>query len=255
MEDDDRLIGVSSYRQLNANFKILNNANVFLNKNNFVLGLAEVILALNCIIGDYYIFDSDKLVNLITINVGLSQRLVRAMMDNGSHSFIGILSWFIISYPNISLIELAVSGLFSSFIDLDHFISARSFSLINATSLPKRPFLHNSLTLLIANIIFSALSTLFANTDRNWVSLIFICWFSHHVRDANRHGLWFGSVYSTPRIKDSLYLTIILIQPLVFRFFIHSNYKIFYYPNILMQAFSNNSSNLANFKKEEIHLV
>lgn len=195
-------------------------------KGTFIITILVIFLGLICIIGDYYVFDTNSLINLVNKRLGFSERLIRALMDNGCHSLIGALSWFIITYPNTNFLEFILSGFLSSIIDIDHFLSAKSFSLLDAISLPKRPFLHNSLTLLLANCILYIFLKKFS-TNNSWSLLVFVSWFSHHVRDANRRGLWFGPVFTTPPLKDSIYLSIILFMPIFFRYFYQNNYDLF----------------------------
>lgn len=116
-----------------------------------VLLAAELALALNCIVGDYFIFRSMAIIDLVRSRFGLSERIVRALMDSASHFTVAFLSWFIATYaashtiPNrsFSIKELFIVGLMASLIDIDHFVAAKSTSLLKAISLPKRPFLHN----------------------------------------------------------------------------------------------------------------
>ena len=212
MNDENRLIGISW-----DNRKLLNNLNIF-NRNLGFLLFAEISLAALIIIGDYFIFDSPGLITRLNKHVGISQQLLRAGMDNISHMFVGVISWSIISYSKLNTNEILAVAFLSSIIDIDHFISAKSLKLSNAISLANRPFLHNSLTLFLANILFFVLLSVFNSSKKlNWSLILFIAWFSHHIRDANRRGMWFGSIYTTKPIKDEWYLTIILIVPLALR--------------------------------------
>lgn len=185
-------------------------------KKIFVLSITELILGLNCLVGDYFIFKNDTLIRKISELSGFGHGFIRALMDNGSHGFIGFLSWFVVIYPNIDVNQLIISGLISSFIDVDHFISARSFKLQDVTSLSQRPFLHNSLLLIGLNV-----SVIFLH--KKFSVLFFVSWFSHHIRDGNRRGLWFGPLYTTQPMNDSLYYITILITPLLIRYFYFSN--------------------------------
>jgi hypothetical protein len=256
MSDEYRLIGVK-WNEHDKLDTILNNTRILANKRYILfLIIVEFILALNCIIGDYLIFDTNKLIETLNVNIGLSQRLIRALLDNSSHSFIGVCSWFLITYPNLDLQELICSGLIASLIDLDHFISAKSFSLLDVISLSNRPFLHNSFTLIILNTILYILMRVFSVADtQKYSMLILISWFSHHVRDANRRGLWFGSLYTTKPLNDGVYLSIILILPIIIRVFILN-------PNLkAAQIFDSilNTTNSAifqvNIRKEDVHIV
>lgn len=229
MSDYNRLIGVkwSLSNNNDPNQKLLNNSHVLLNSKTSFLLLFEVALLLLVIIGDYYIFDTLVLISKLNQISNLSDRIIRALMDNASHLLIGLLSWCIISYPKLTITELFLVSFFSSIIDIDHFISARSFSLSHAISLPSRPFLHNSLTLCLINLmIFLYFNVLTDSSKLNWTLMFFISWFSHHIRDANRRGMWFGSIYTSQPIKDSLYLAIISLTPLCLRFLKQSKFNL-----------------------------
>ena len=219
----------------------------FFSQNLIFLTLVETALMLVCILGDYFIFDSGKLVNFVSINLNVKPLYVKALMDNGSHLIIGVLSWIVVCYPRIDVHGLAGVALLSSIIDIDHFINAKSFYLVNAISMENRPFLHNSLLMLIVNcILFSYLVA----CDRNksdWSIIFFISWFSHHVRDGNRHGMWFGSIYTTKPFPDGLYLSTIAITPLVLRFF-----KLFNWFQWYQLIFNNNNPNLIAKSQSQI---
>jgi hypothetical protein len=215
MNEENRLIGI----HWNNNKNVLNNWSLICNKSQGVIILLETTLLCLILIGDYFIFDSNTLISIINKYSGIKQGLIRALMDNLSHMFIGVLSWLIISYPKINTNEIILAAFCSSIIDIDHFIAARSFKLNDAISLANRPFLHNSLTLLIVNLILFILLIVFFNSKAfNWSIIFFIAWFSHHIRDANRRGIWFGSVHTTKPIKTEHYLIILLIGPLFLRF-------------------------------------
>lgn len=185
-------------------------------KKIFILGLTEIYLAFLCLIGDYYVFDNEILVRKTSEVFGLSERLIRALMDNSIHGMIGLGSWLLVSYPSLSR-ELLISAFISSIIDIDHFIAAKSFRVQDAVSLQQRPFLHNSLLMIFINVGLFLINKKFS-------ILFFISWFSHHIRDANRRGLWFGFVYTTPPVQDALYHSLILITPLIVRYAYQSNY-------------------------------
>ena len=214
MNEENRLIGI------NWNDKnYLNNWSVICNKSLGSILLLETILSCLILIGDYFIFDSLTLIAIINKNSSISQGLIRALMDNFSHMLIGVLSWLIITYPKLNANEIIATAFFSSIIDIDHFISARSFRLNDAISLSNRPFLHNSLTLLIINLIIFILFNYFNSKANSWSIIFFISWFSHHIRDGNRRGVWLGSIHTTKPIKTEQYLIILLFIPLFLRFF------------------------------------
>lgn len=212
-------------------------------KKKLILGLAEILLAFLCLVGDYYVFDNDILVRKTSAFIGQSERLVRALFDNSIHGIIGCTSWLVVVYPNLNK-DLAVSAFISSIIDIDHFISARSFRVQDAVSLSQRPFLHNSLLMIAINFGLWFV-------DKKVSVLFFISWFSHHIRDANRRGIWFGPIYSTPPLNDGLYHSIILVTPLLVRYIYHSSYLQNDQNYIkFLKNYSNNNTNL-----EQIQLV
>jgi hypothetical protein len=195
---------------------------------NLTLFSIEVLLAIVCLVGDYYVFKSLNLINLFLFKSFpiFNEILIRAILDNFVHGIIGLISWLIIIYPNLNLNELVASYLFSSILDIDHFINAKSFKIAEAISLQKRPFLHNSLTLLLVNSIIFLTLAYFTPAKKNaWTILFFISWFSHHCRDGTRHGLWFGFMGSSMPINYNFYLLIILIMPLLFRFILVNNFN------------------------------
>lgn len=217
MSDYDRLIGIK-WIQNNSTFKVLNNKHLILNPKLYALFSFETALLLLIIIGDYFIFDSAIFITRLGSTFGLSHRLLRALMDNSSHLLVGVLSWCIIAFPKLKFYEVLAVGFFSSIIDIDHFISAKSFQLVDAISLENRPFLHNSLTLLLINLAIFFYVLIFNPTSMDWALIFFISWFSHHIRDANRRGIWFGPIYTSSPISDKSYLLIIMLLPLLLRY-------------------------------------
>lgn len=113
-----------------------------------MLAVAELTLALTCLLGDHYVFASTRLIEAVQRRTGLSERLVRACADSVTHASVAALAWLAVRIAvaalSVSLVaELACVGLLASLVDVDHFVAARSFGLGEALSLPKRPFLHN----------------------------------------------------------------------------------------------------------------
>jgi len=185
------------------------------------LVLLELLLLITCLTGDLVLLRSEA-------------GLVKAACDSATHASIGLLSWLLAIFHTSVLAvvrahwdELLVAFLFSAFIDLDHFIEARSLSLKAAISLPYRPFLHCSsipvLILVASNLVALLYKQRFVLRAG---LLIFSSIFSHHVRDAARRGLWF---YGLPSIQLSynIYVVLELALPLFYRYFlaVHPSYK------------------------------
>ena len=132
----------------------------------------------------------------------LSNAYLRALTDNFTHGLISLLATsFLFGWTRRSLLILAfIAG---SFVDIDHFIEVRSLSLQRALyDQPRgRPFLHNSLLLLIITLIMFIFEHFFLRYQHIYYSLIFfIGWSTHHLRDAQRRGLTFLPIGETPPI-------------------------------------------------------
>jgi hypothetical protein len=93
--------------------------------------------------------------------------------------------------------EVITSGMIGCFLDLDHFIAARSISYSAATNLQQRPFGHA--VIFVASVFVFAL-ILMPKTPKYSV-LIGSAIFTHLLRDGMKRGLWmypFGSTYIIP---------------------------------------------------------
>jgi hypothetical protein len=84
--------------------------------------------------------------------------------------------------------------------------------------------LHNSMTLCALNLLVFFLFYFVDPTKINWALMFFISWFSHHIRDANRRGMWFGTLFTSPAIPDYWYLSIITCTPLFLRVLISTKF-------------------------------
>lgn len=108
--DDYRLIGIPFKSQLIRETRLLHNhAYIYTNQYRLVIIiLAELVLALNCIIGDFYIFHTNDFIDIIRSTLGLSERFVRAIMDNGSHFTIAAISWFILIFSSSVIARIII---------------------------------------------------------------------------------------------------------------------------------------------------
>lgn len=172
-----------------------------------LLALEHLLLLVICITGD-------KLGDVVH-----KPPLLRAVIDNITHALIGGLVTEIIvrDYKdqldrNEQIALIAVGFVLSSWIDFDHFIEAKSFHLHDATSLTHRPFLHNSMIFvaLFASIITSVICQ-HSLVVSLWLSVGFVAFFTHQIRDAIRRGLWFRAPhlnYSTAPVLYWVYLAL-----------------------------------------------
>ncbi|XP_075227402.1 transmembrane protein 267 isoform X1 [Lycorma delicatula] len=144
--------------------------------------------------------------------------LIRGIIDSTTHGIIGLLSWFIVTLHirnRYSKYEIFCCGIFASLIDIDHFIKAKSFRLKHAMHLAEvRPFLHCS-SIPVLLLIFSTLINYIFKSNKilryGW--LLWTAFMSHHIRDANRRGLWFYPFGSTPPLSSFSYICLILFLP------------------------------------------
>ncbi|CAH1381017.1 transmembrane protein 267 [Tenebrio molitor] len=178
---------------------------VLFNTNNYII----ILLALVSTTGDYIVTHT-KL------------HLFQALFDNATHAAIGGLSWFFvcINFKNRShlqtLFEIGACAGIASLIDVDHFVSARSFYLKDATSLQKRPPLHCSTFPLVCCLLVLLGSYFFQVDLWKKISLIVLTAFvSHHTRDATRRGFWFYPFGSTPPVPYYLYVSTTCVIPVV----------------------------------------
>lgn len=89
-----------------------------------MLFLLTILLALVCVVGD-------------SVLLMTGPDIVKALVDNCTHSLVAVISWFIIlikchlksSLIRSSLFELLLCGFIASIIDIDHFILANSLNL------------------------------------------------------------------------------------------------------------------------------
>ncbi|CAF0971854.1 unnamed protein product [Adineta steineri] len=131
----------------------------------------------------------------------ISNTYLRAITDNFIHGLISVFATsFLFGWKRRTLLILAyIAG---SFVDIDHFLEARSLSLHHALNLQQgRPFLHNSLLLLIINIFaFGIEHFLWRYHYIYYSAIFFIGWSTHHLRDAQRRGLTLLPFGETPPI-------------------------------------------------------
>lgn len=107
-------------------------------------------------------------------------------------------SWIsdISQHVRSKLIWIFAACIFGSVcIDIDHFLSAMSYRLYDATHLPSRPFGHSVLFCMVASLLVYGYSR-----STYGAYMIFCCIISHQLRDSVRRGLWFWPIGSTPAI-------------------------------------------------------
>ncbi|XP_034253297.1 transmembrane protein 267 [Thrips palmi] len=191
----------------------------------------DTYIILRCLLLGLTAILGDKLVQ-----VNQHDDMKRALCDNMTHAVIGFLTWISV-HCNLGkgafssgrvLAQCILCALISSAIDVDHFISARSFHLKDATKLSRRPFLHCSTLPLVLFISLLVLAHYLRNTNIEifgWVLLA--AFMSHHVRDAARRGFWLWPFGSTVPLGTGLYLIITVLFPFLLSFgIIHTNSRL-----------------------------
>jgi hypothetical protein len=156
----------------------------------------------------------------IAILQGEKFRLLCILIDESTHATIAGVLWSSILYEPVEYLPsssvmirtswishlllhvkskfvwiIAACILGSVCIDIDHFVSAMSYRLYDATHLPSRPFGHSVLFCLVASLLVYGY-----NGNVYGAYMIFCCSISHQLRDAVRRGIWFWPFGSSPPI-------------------------------------------------------
>ena len=145
----------------------------------------------------------------------------RISIDVITHQILSILSLFLYSCAacysiksqifqiNFNKIEIMFMFVFTIFVDLDHFIAAKSLSLYSATHLVSRPWGHCVFFVLIVYIIIS-----YVIPKDSQIHIIYLlATVTHLLRDASRRGLW---LYYTSilHVSYTTHLFLLCIYPI-----------------------------------------
>ncbi|OWR47532.1 Transmembrane protein C5orf28 [Danaus plexippus plexippus] len=163
------------------------------------------------IFGDYIVFKSKYSNN----------HMCRAFTDNSVHAAVGLLSSLLFFNHGINVTsQVYISNVFlctavSSLIDIDHFILAKSFHFADLASLNRRGIFHCSTFW----IIITTLLLLYGRITHKiniYISafMVIIAFTSHHIRDANRRGLWLFPFGHTPPINKYIYIPSTCLLPM-----------------------------------------
>ncbi|XP_072947001.1 transmembrane protein 267 [Epargyreus clarus] len=166
-------------------------------------------------IGDYVVFKS-KMAESFAF---------RAVADSFTHATIGFLSALLFFSHDISVTSqvrvynIIFCTIISSLIDIDHAFVARSFYLKDYTNLKQRGIFH--CTTFWATI--TALLLIYSNIVKK-LNIYLLTWMlilaftSHHIRDANRRGLWLYPYGHSAPIPKYLYIMLISTLPIIFAY-------------------------------------
>ncbi|WAR29641.1 TM267-like protein, partial [Mya arenaria] len=173
------------------------------------LFVLEVSLLLTCFLGDH----------LLTHPV-TNQRYLVAIGDSLTHGFVGAISWVIVidAKNRHDIAQCLLCLMFAMAVDVDHFIAAKSLSLEAALSLPSRPPFHATTVIFLVDLILLIMAAILKSGTPLTLALMFtVAWFSHHVRDGTRRGLWLPPFTETPPLSGLAYLGLIMVIPLLGR--------------------------------------
>ncbi|KPJ08761.1 Transmembrane protein C5orf28-like [Papilio machaon] len=107
----------------------------------------------------------------------------------------------------------------SSLIDIDHFIAARSFKLKDITNLKQRGIFHCTTFWLILTLLLLVYTHITKRLNIYTLAyMILIAYSSHHIRDANRRGLWLYPFGHTSPLNKYFYIFLISVLPKLFAY-------------------------------------
>ncbi|XP_071941187.1 transmembrane protein 267-like [Antedon mediterranea] len=144
-------------------------------------------------------------------------RVCAALLDTFTHFMIASWMWTIVlggSITSKNVFQIVFAGLLASAMDIDHFIAARSIHLKDATFLQQRPLLHMTTLIPILAIVSEIIICISGLHRLHFFPYLFtLSWFSHHIRDGTRRGLWLWPFGSTPPVPYFVYFASTLVLP------------------------------------------
>jgi len=183
-------------------------------KNWIINSALSSVIAVTCVVADKKM-------------QSISEPLTKALIDNSTHAMVGLLSAVIVFIDQLDKIHfVVVCAVVSSLIDSDHFVMAKSLKLSDATNLLSRPFFHNStIPLVLICILLYCHITSKSPIFVLWLIALIIAFVTHHLRDANRRGLWFAPFGNTPALSTAAYILLILTLPYLIKQFVPETLK------------------------------
>nr|XP_004922189.2 transmembrane protein 267 [Bombyx mori] len=175
----------------------------------FKFFLFNFLLVNTTIIGDYVVFNSKY----------SDSQLFRAIADSIVHASIGFLSSLIYFTYNHNTsvpihINVFICTFVSSFIDVDHFIAAKSIYLKDALNLNRRGTLHCTTLWILITLPMLLYSIIMRHLNIYTTTLMLIlAYSSHHIRDGSRRGLWMYPLGHTEPLNKTVYLFLTITIP------------------------------------------
>ena len=199
---------------------------------------------LSCILLSISCYYGDALTSLNTKH-GL---LLRSVTDNLVHGTLAVITWLLgyvgyrsqethvtrangnnrfsnhsslmLSHTKI-ILQAITCGMLACGIDIDHFISARSWKLEDAVEATNRGLFHNSFLVVLVLVYYYT-------HRRSLTVIIIVGMVAHHLRDSIRRGLYFYPLGSTPPLPYSIYLFCICMLMLVFPYMLPKRERTIY---------------------------
>lgn len=184
-----------------------------------------------CLLGDYL------------VDLNHESQIRKAICDNVTHAAVGFFSALVLILETnhraagTERIALLVMSVFvSSFIDIDHFLVAKSmqlsviflqkftrnenkilmmpFLLQRAVAIDRRPFLHfTTIPLVLVILIVPLYQWLHSSRLNLWLSVLTCAFLCHHTRDATRRGFTLWPFGTTKPLPYPLYIALVMIMP------------------------------------------
>ncbi|XP_055325218.1 transmembrane protein 267 [Sitodiplosis mosellana] len=162
-----------------------------------------------CLLGDYL------------VDVNQESQIRKAICDNATHAIVGFFGGIVLiletnhraaGIEQIALVVMSV--LVSSFIDIDHFLVAKSMQLSRAISIDRRPFLHFTTIPLVLMILIIPLHQWIHSPRLNlWLSVFTCAFLCHHTRDATRRGFTLWPFGTTKPLPYFVYIALVMTIP------------------------------------------
>ncbi|XP_028171688.1 transmembrane protein 267 [Ostrinia furnacalis] len=179
----------------------------------FLNAFLTICLFSTALLGDYIVFKSKYSNSFI----------FRAIADSTVHAGVGLFSSLLFFsrgqsiLSNTCIYNVILCTIVSSLIDVDHFIVAKSINLKDLTNLKQRGIFHCTTFWVVLTALLLALSRIFKHANAYTTTwMLIVAFTSHHIRDANRRGLWCYPFGHTPPISTHVYVILLGTLPYLF---------------------------------------
>ncbi|XP_053622876.1 transmembrane protein 267 [Plodia interpunctella] len=170
-------------------------------------------ICLAALLGDYIVFNSSY----------SKSQIFRAFTDSAVHATLGCLSSILflsqeLSFNNTTcLFNICFCTMLSSLIDIDHIFATRSIYWKDITNNRTRGILHCTTFLFTITSLLLIYSYIYKKINIYMLTwMIILAYTSHHVRDANRRGLWMYPYGHTPPLSKYVYIFLVASLPNIF---------------------------------------